>query len=116
MNRKFLILLLVLFIIAIVSGYYVYNYQNNLAQLKKANKQYEDYYNIEILGTELISIINKTVDLNEKNEIEKDEKGHYIDNSKDSINIYINFVYQDDIKTVSMEDIYASGSEAFVQR
>jgi len=55
------------------------------------------------------------MDLNEQNEIPKDESGHYITDNKDAIRIYVQFIYKDDVKIIPMEDIAASGSEAFIK-
>lgn len=82
---------------------------------QKLNKEYEEYYNIQILGTELISIINRTIDINNKNQIGRDENNYYIDNGKDSIEIYIRFIYKSEIKEVKMEDIEKMTTETFIK-
>ena len=82
---------------------------------QKLNKEYEEYYGIEILGTELISIINRTIDINSKNNINRDEEGYYIDNEKNSIKLYIHFAYKEEIKTIQMEEIEKTGIESFVK-
>ena len=78
--KKFIIILLILFIALAVGVYSVYSYRSRIIEAQKLNKEYEQYYNIEILGTELISIINRTSDINHKNNIEKDTDGYYVDN------------------------------------
>ena len=76
--------------------------------------QFESYYNQEIYGTDLATIINKAVDSNKNNEIQKDNKGKYINNDKDSINIDIKML--DDNGTIySMEKIFNGGTSTFVQ-
>lgn len=113
--KKILIFLLIISIMGIVAIYTVYSYRNkSLAELK-VKQEYENYYNIEVLGTELISIINKTIDLNHKNGIEKDENQLYIDNGKNSIKINIVFNYQKETKTIPMENIEKNGIETFVR-
>ncbi len=116
MSKRFFVILIILAVVTIISICFVNSYRSKLIKIQKENEQYEEYYNIEILGTELISIINKTVDINEKNDIQKNEQGHYIDNEKNSISIYIDFAYKEDVMTLSMEDIYSSGTEAFIKR
>ena len=114
--KKFFIILLIFLIILVVTVYFINTYRTNLAASQKINQEYEDYYHREgILGTELISIINRTDDINNKNEVKKDEAGYYIDNEKNSIHITINFIYQDDIQARQMEDIEKSGSESFIR-
>jgi hypothetical protein len=94
--------------------YGVYSYRKQLVESQEINNIYKSYENIQILGSQLISIINKTVDINEKAGLEKDENGMYIDNGKDSIELYIEFIYEDETKTVPMEKISNSGTESFV--
>lgn len=113
--KKIMLILLVLFIILAVGIYSVYKYRNTILEAQKLNKEYEQYYNISILGTELISIINRTSDINSKNEIARDDNGYYVNNGDNSLHIYIKFAYKDNTKTLQMEDIEKSGSESFVR-
>ena len=113
--KKFIIILLILFIALAVGVYSVYSYRSRIIEAQKLNKEYEQYYNIEILGTELISIINRTSDINHKNNIEKDTDGYYVDNGNNSLHIYIKFVYKNNTKSIPMEDIENSGSETFIK-
>lgn len=116
MKKKFFIIMLILFIITIVAIYAVYNYRSNMISSQKVNNEYYSYYNKQMLGTELISIINKTIDMNQKNDIERDSNNYYIDNEKNSVKIYVKFIYKDETKTIQMEDIEKGGIEEFVQR
>lgn len=91
MKRKFFVIMLILFVITLVSIYAVYSYRSSIKSSQKINDEYNSYYNKQMLGTELISIINKTIDINHKNNIEKDSSNYYIDNENNSIQIYVNF-------------------------
>ena len=113
--KKILIILLILSIILVVGVYSVYRYRTNVYQIQKQNREYEQYYNINVLGTELISIINKTIDLNTKNNITKDDKGYFVDNGENSIKINVEFKYKNDTKTISMEELASTGAESFVK-
>ena len=113
--KKILIILLILSIILVVGVYSIYRYRTNVYQIQKQNREYEQYYNINVLGTELISIINKTIDLNTKNNITKDDKGYFVDNGENSIKINVEFKYKNDTKTISMEEIASTGAESFVK-
>ena len=103
MKNKIIIIVIIFLIILSVSAYMVYNYRKSVISSQKVNESYKAYYDTEILGTELISVINKTVDFNEQNGIQKDENGMYIENDNNSIKIYISFKYEDDYQTVEME-------------
>ena len=113
MKNKIIIIVIIFLIILSVSAYMVYNYRKSVISSQKVNESYKAYYDTEILGTELISIINKTVDFNEQNGIQKDENGMYIENDNNSIKIYISFKYEDDYQTVEMEKISNNGTDNF---
>lgn len=114
MKKQFLIILTILLIIVAFVSYYIYNNIRIQQLSEKTNQEYEIYYDKEILGTDLISIINKTIDYNEKNAIDKDENNlYYIENDTDSIKIYIKFLEDD--RTIPMEDIAEKNTENFVK-
>ena len=115
MKNKILIILFIFFIVLVISGYAVYNYRTSIVESQKINNEYKKYYNIQVLGNELISIINKTIDINEKYGIEKNENGQYIENDTSSIKLYIKFKYKDDYKNVTMEDISKGRIENFMK-
>ena len=92
---------------------YVYlNYKIDYNRTMVKNKEYNKYYEQELSGIELTTLINKVADSNIKNNVEKDEKGNYINNKKDSIKIDIKFT--DDDKVHTFEEIYNSGVETFM--
>lgn len=91
--------------------YGVYQKNENTAQIGVDNKTYESYENKEVLGTDIISIINKATDSNKKNDIKIGEDGNYIDNGKNSIRIEIKFLELD--KVITMERINNVGIEKF---
>lgn len=115
MKNKILIIILAFVLITVVIGYMVFSYRSKVVLSQKLNKEYESYYNVEMLGTELISIINKTIDTNNKNGIQRDSDNYYIDNGDNSIHIYIKFVYKDEVKEIQMEDIEKNGTESFIR-
>ena len=96
MKRNFFIILTILLIISAIVGCTVYNYRRTQANIAQYNKQYESWYNKPILGTDFISIINKTIDNNEK-----------------SVKIYVKFLESDNI--FDMEAISNNGIENFIQ-
>ena len=114
MKKKFLIILIILLILLASAGYYVYNTRQLKALAQKQNATYESCYQQEILGTTLISIINKAVNDNEQNGVGKEQNSIYYENNhENSIQISIKFFQSDDI--VPMEKIAKGGSEAFVR-
>ncbi len=115
MKKTIYIILLIFIIVLVITIQYVYNYRSAKIAEQKINNEYNSYYNKQVLGTELISIINRTIDVNNQNGIAKDNN-YYIDNENNSIQIYVVFVYKDKTKTIKMEDIEKSGTEAFIKR
>lgn len=110
---KKLIVFFIVTLIVIASFFYVYyNYKEDVRQVKMENMKFEQYEDKEITGLELATIINRTIDLNEKNKVSKDDKGKYIDNHQNSINIDIKFIDNDEV--YNMETIYKSKIENFV--
>ena len=101
---------IIVFIVVAMFGIYL-NYKNNYNKIQKENRQFESYYNEETYGTNLASIINKAIDSNTKNNIEKDKNGKYIENDTNSINIDIKMIDND--KTYNMEKIYKGGISTF---
>ena len=110
--KKIIICILSIFLIIIcIVVYGVYQKNENTAQIGVDNKTYESYENKEVLGTDIISIINNATDSNKKNDIKIGEDGNYIDNGKNSIRIEIKFLELD--KVITMERINNVGIEKF---
>ena len=115
MKNRVILILIIFLIILSISMYYIYNYRRQAIEAQKINNEYKSYYNMQMLGTELVSILNKTADINEKNEITKDNEGRYIDNNINSIKIYIKLKYKEDYQTIEMEKILNNGIEKFIK-
>lgn len=111
--KKLAIFFLIVIIIVVGVSYVYINYKANYYNTKKENKQFESYNGQEIYGAEIATIINKAVDNNKNNEIQKNEKGKYINNNSNSINIDIKML--DNEKTYNMETLYNGGIDKFVQ-
>ena len=101
----------VIVILSLLYGYFTYT-KNNDAVLKQ-NAEYESYLNQEIYGADLATVMNKVVDSNETNAIDKDNKGKYIDNNLNSIKMDILITDNDTLYDV--ETIYHGGIENFVK-
>lgn len=113
MKQQLLIVLAVLFIIICIICGYLININSEKQALIDYNSQYEAYLNKQVLGTEVATLINKAIDQNQKNNIQKDEKGYYINNTQNSIKIDLKMTTID--KTYPMEEIYNKEIANFVQ-
>lgn len=110
--KKIIICILSVFLVIIcIVCYSIYQKNENIAQIGADNKVYESYYNKEVLGTDIISLINKATDSNEKNDVEVDKDGNYIENDRNSIRVEIKF--QELEKVITMERINNIGIEKF---
>ena len=111
--KKFVIFFCI--IIAILAIFWINynNYKINHNRILSENFEYEELYNQEIYGTDLTTVINKVINNNEKNDVEKNSSQKYINNDTNSINIDIKML--DTEKTYSMEILYNGGIEKFVE-
>lgn len=106
-------ILAILVIVTITSIAYLYNnYLGNSIQIEANNNYYNKLYNNELVGNDLATIINKTLDKNAQNEVEKDNKEYYLNNGTNSIIIEIKF--KDSDKIFRIEDIAKSKIENFI--
>jgi len=113
MKKTFFIVAAIIFIIVCITYTFLIELRAEKAQILKDNMQYEQYLNKQILGTELATLISKVVDLNQRNDVPKDEKGYYINNEQNSIRIDLKMTTID--KTYPMEEIYNNKITSFVQ-
>lgn len=113
MKQSLLIILAIIFIVICIISGTLFNIQAENKEISKYNLEYEKYLNKEILGTEVATLISKVIDQNEKNKVEKNEKGYYIDNKQNSIKIDLKMTTID--KTYPMEEIYNNQITNFVQ-
>lgn len=111
--KKIALFFLIIVIIVVGISYMYLNYKSNYNTAKRENQKFESYYNQEIEGAELATIINRAVNENNINEIEKDKKGKFINNDNNSINIDIKMLDNDE--TYNMETLYNGGIDKFVQ-
>lgn len=110
--KKIAIFLAVIIIIICGISFLYLNYKAEYNMSKKANMEFEKYLNVEVYGVDLATIINRAVDNNQRNEVERNNKGIYLSNDKNSINIEIKMI--DDDSVYQMETIYNGGIQNFI--
>ena len=111
--KKIAIFFFIVIVIVVGISYTYINYKTNYYEAKRENNQFESYYNQEFYGAEVVTIINKAIDNNLTNQVQRDEKGRFIENDTNSIKIDIKMLDND--KTYDMETLYAGGMDKFVQ-
>lgn len=116
MKNKTLFVIVILLILLMITIYIVYLYRSySLKEEQEINNEYASYYNEQKQGTELVSIINRTADLNAKNNIEKNNEGSYIENDTNSIKMYIGLLYDDETRIFEIERIINNGIDSFIK-
>ena len=110
--KKIAIFLLIIISIVSTISYLYLNSISNQRIAQKENIKFEIYKDEEITGAEVTTLINKAINSNQQNEVEKDKKCRYIDNETNSINIDIKFI--DDDVTYNIEKIYNNGMDKFL--
>lgn len=113
MKKNLSIIIGVFLVIIVILSYTYYNYRKINILAQQENRKYEMYTKEPIVGSYLMTLINKVTDENEKNGIEKDSKNRYIENKENSIKIEIKFLESD--KIYEMEAISSLGSEEFIK-
>ena len=111
MKKIFLFFAMIIIIICGVS-YMFLNYKANYNISKKANLEFENYLNVEVSGIDLVTVMNRAIDSNERNEVEKNKKGIYQDNENNSISIEVKITDNDTI--YQMETFEKSGMQNFL--
>ena len=107
------ILTLVIILLAIISiNISNKNTENN--NIKNFNLQYEVYQNKALQGTDVVTLINKAINNNEKNKVSKDEKGFYIENDETSVKIIVILYNEQDEVQAEMETINKVGIQNFI--
>lgn len=111
--KKYIVCIIAIIMVISCVMYGYYQYKIHKSDISNNNEQYENLYNKSITGAELASVINKTIDRNEKNKISKDKDGFYEDDGQDSIKISIKF--KDSDKNYQMEALYNKQISNFVK-
>ena len=113
------IICLFILIVALILGKY-YDYKNKKTELDKFNLEYEQFAQEDIYGTQIATIINKAIDNNEVNDVEKEyvednDKKYYYYVPNDTNSIKIDIKITDNDKTYKMESLYQGEITKFVQ-
>ena len=114
MKKMFIFIIIILIIVAIVGIKYV-SYKNEYRIIQNENSEFEEYKDKEVYGLTVGTIVNKAIDKNTKNKVEKDNDGNFIQNDENSIKIELHMKENDKDYELQMEQIYNAGTEQFVQ-
>ena len=102
--KKFGIFVIIVIIAFGIAIKIVTDHKIKQKKMNEVNKLF-DVYEKEITTNELITIINKAIDLNDQNLIKEDENEYYIENTENSIKIDVKFLQNDDLFKIREWDI-----------
>lgn len=117
MKKQLILILVLILIIVIVLAVNITQKQNEKKKLQNYNAEYEQYLDKVIYGTEVATIMNKAIDNNKNVNVQKDEKGYFIDNGQDSILIEVIMITDEEKQettTYKMETIQQVGMTSFL--
>ena len=107
MKKTFiLIIVAVVVITTIIFSKYV-EYSNQKTEIKKINKEFLAYQNSSVQINTVVSLMNKAISRNQKNNIEQDANKLFKENNTNSIKIYLETTSSDGKTKVQipMEDL-----------
>ena len=80
--KKIIIILLIFIVVLCILLYNFNSIALDKQKVAEENAEFEQFLNKEIYGIDIASIINKAVDKNIKNGIQKDDKDFFIQNDE----------------------------------
>ena len=118
MKKSITIISLILLIVIIICAYLIRLSTRTSKAVLNENMVYEQYLNDAIYGTDVVSLINKAISNNENKNMQKDEKGFYINNNSNSVIIDLIMITDEEKQettTYKMETIYNYGMKEFIK-
>lgn len=115
MKKTIIFIISIVIIICVIATSKFYELRDSKLQIDEFNLKYEKYLDKEITGREVTTIINQAIDDNEKNYIQKDKNGKYIQDDEKSIDIEIKITEFKEEQIYEMETLYNGGTDEFVK-
>ncbi len=114
-NIKSSIIILMVALIAIISivfANYV-EYRNKKNEIKKFNDEFTIYENSEVQINTLITLMNRAIEENKKNNITQDEQNMFLENDENSIKVFLEIKSRGSM--IPMEDLIL-GEKAGIEK
>ena len=110
--KKYIILLVATVFVACVIIYARFQFKVNKSMVNFENSPYTSIVGKNISSAELATLINKAMNKNADNEVQRDENGYFIENDENSIKIDVHFLLDDTI--LKAEQIEKSDLNLFI--
>lgn len=110
--KKYIILLVATVFVACVIFYARFQFKVNKSMVNFENNPYTSIVGKNISSAELATLINKAMNKNADNEVQRDENGYFIENDENSIKIDVHFLLDDTI--LKAEQIEKSDLNLFI--
>lgn len=112
--KKFVILIISISIIIISINFMDFKEKEiGNINIKNFNLKYENFNKESLNGLEVATVINKAVSHNQGLEVPIDEKGFYILDDEESVEIYVTMKTTE--TTYRMESLYGLGMDKFIE-
>lgn len=112
--KKIIILILIIVTVAISIIFVNYTeYRTKKSQVNNINKEFTVYENNVMQISSVITIMNKAIQLNTENNIQKDENDFFIENETNSIKVFLEIKSRGSI--IPMEDLIL-GKKAGIEK
>ena len=117
MKKNIIIISIILLVIITICTMGISINSKKVSVQKQANKEYEQYLEKNIFGTDVATIINKAIDSNNQNNIQQQD-GKYIENNENSIIVELVMITNEEKEkttTYRMETISKVGINEFIK-
>lgn len=112
--KKIIILILIIVTVAISIIFVNYTeYRTKKSQVNNINKEFTVYENNVMQISSVITIMNKAIQLNTENNIQKDENDFFIENETNSIKVFLEIKSRESV--IPMEDLIL-GKKAGIEK
>lgn len=117
MKKNVIIICVILLVIITICTMGISINAKKVSVQKQANKEYEQYLEKDIYGTDVATIINKAIDSNNQNDIQQEDE-KYIENNENSIIVELVMITNEEKEkttTYRMETINKVGINEFIK-
>ena len=119
MKKSILCIVIIIVLILVVVVIKISNNNKQINDISSYNAGYEQYKDKTLYGADVLTIINKAIENNKINNIEKNEEGYYIENETNSMKVEIKLLSTDEKGEVHelqypMEVLEKAGLDTFI--